>query len=498
LVLDRNSTFRIDSLPEDEYDAVHATLITQDALDTGGPQPARGAATRRTDPFGGIDRLRVWNKAHPDQPWKKPLSAPFTKDSWTAWRNEPGFKQATAGGVTLVDSEEAVPIKTEVANGKEPGDLVRIPAKGNVPSTLGVVVADGFAEPAHRPGVKGAVLEADPAEKRAWRAAVVDAGPGPGEDTDLPGVKALTSEYKQVSSERKRGALKAQVARNLADQFSTETAFNVVDSAFRYVPYANAGNHGAHVRDPAAHLTANDRWVVKVPDWEDEYPTTFFLLLSPRQAYTREPGATLYAGNDPAFHALVRQSVASRLIDNWAQTSNDDDPVALALQRAIQDEFGIEEGEGATWEMDKRLAKEVGDEYRKRGAEYRAFVRAQYEATQKFLAERGITKLAVYRGFDWLDSALIPEWAQDAQQGDIVNIPLRPASSWTFSEPTARSFAVPEADYFGTAVRAGEGNVVSAWVPASRVLSTPFTGWGCIPEYEMVILGGPTRAKVVL
>jgi hypothetical protein len=63
-----------------------------------------------------------------------------------------------------------------------------------------------------------------------------------------------------------------------------------------------------------------------------------------------------------------------------------------------------------------------------------------------------------------------------------VNFQLNPLSSWTSNPTIATTFAIP----------VGRNTAVTlfAEIPASRIVATPFTGLGCLPEYEWVVASG--------
>jgi len=65
-----------------------------------------------------------------------------------------------------------------------------------------------------------------------------------------------------------------------------------------------------------------------------------------------------------------------------------------------------------------------------------------------------------------------------------------PLCSWT---------AVPQvADNFARIGAEGRyGAVLTMTVPASRILATATTGMGCLPEAEVLVLGGEDEASVI-
>lgn len=114
-------------------------------------------------------------------------------------------------------------------------------------------------------------------------------------------------------------------------------------------------------------------------------------------------------------------------------------------------------------------------------------VRAEYAATQQFLKDNGITEITVYRGAR--GARMSEVWADKPLDFDTT-ITMQPATSWTISKRVAETFA---ANASGDRTMA---HVLTATIPASRILSLPITGRGVLREGEVVLLGGPLRAHV--
>jgi hypothetical protein len=125
------------------------------------------------------------------------------------------------------------------------------------------------------------------------------------------------------------------------------------------------------------------------------------------------------------------------------------------LQNSIQKEFELKDA------PTKHLGKMP-----KSAESARAFVRAQYEATQETLRKQGVDEVVVYRGQPKIDGS---------------DVSLQPGSSWTLS----RSLAGNIASYS----HGENGRILMAKVPASRVLAMPTTG-GALQQAEVVLLGG--------
>jgi hypothetical protein len=98
------------------------------------------------------------------------------------------------------------------------------------------------------------------------------------------------------------------------------------------------------------------------------------------------------------------------------------------------------------------------------------FLRAMYYATQRELKAAGVTHVELYRGI---------QAGSDGRSRFLLGARLSyratPLESWSLSLGTARAY----------------GDVVlRTVVPVERVLSTCWTGFGSLPGYEFVVLGG--------
>jgi hypothetical protein len=228
----------------------------------------------------------------------------------------------------------------------------------------------------------------------------------------------------------------------------------------------------------------------------------------------------------------VKEELVQHLIDTWASTSNDHNPASLMIQQVVSKTFGLTD----TLEMADMNSVVDGD-YEDRKAEDKlkanpalervltAFVKAQYANTQAYLANKGITEVALQRG---MDSEPIREALRDfrmahfermIENGEIelkdsfegenrnddiagnidddefeetvpvgflnARIKMRPLSSFTTKPFIADSFAMDVDD----------GVVFTMTVPAKQIFSMPFTGVGCLREREMVVLGGKQKAQ---
>jgi hypothetical protein len=176
------------------------------------------------------------------------------------------------------------------------------------------------------------------------------------------------------------------------------------------------------------------------------------------------------------FMNLLREEIASNLIHVWAETSNGDHPMSHAIQEIASDILGVDSpaewDEGKTQDEKDTLFNSILDIRENYGEALKAFVKAQYRITQEWFEERGIKELVVYRG-------VTNPIGEDKKSGTVR---LRPLSSWSQRLDTALKFTG------GTPNR--NGTVFKSVVDVKDIFSTPFTGFGCLEEEEIVVLGG--------
>jgi hypothetical protein len=212
--------------------------------------------------------------------------------------------------------------------------------------------------------------------------------------------------------------------------------------------------------------------------------------------------ATEAAGTDPiTFKENVYDGI-DQIIGQWAQSSNDHLPLSLAVQQVTERVFGLRGSAPAsvvsdTNEQQEEDAKVLSDPKSASGKFIEAVVRQQYVNTQAYFAAKGIKEVTLYRGKDDENlAASLDELNADRvfdADGKLSplqwlareKVTLRPLSSFTADKQTATDFA-----------GATKGVVLVVKIPVTQVFSTPFTGIGCLPEKEFVVLGKPTTARV--
>jgi predicted ABC-type ATPase len=167
-------------------------------------------------------------------------------------------------------------------------------------------------------------------------------------------------------------------------------------------------------------------------------------------------------------------SKASDFIHTWASTSADTHPKALAIQTLAAEMFGIPEAEHL---KDARNANRSDINYviDSEKETIRTLLRAQYDWTQAELAKAGITEATVYRG--------MKDVPRSTATGIDDRVNLQPLSSFSVEYKTARDFAFGGGDPRNQAV-------TMMRVPAKQIFSTAKTGFGCLNEGEVVVLGG--------
>jgi hypothetical protein len=173
----------------------------------------------------------------------------------------------------------------------------------------------------------------------------------------------------------------------------------------------------------------------------------------------------------PTDDLSMEKKYVQRELNNWAETSGDHSLPAITMQVAAQQEFGLKNA--PTDHMNPEIMKDVEVKQIDR-----AYLRSEYEATQKFFAERGITHVSLFRG---QEGPPPPDGRQ--------TVTMQPESSWTTNVTEAHGFAT-RGEYSDQG-----GYILTARVPVERILSTPLTGRGCLSEEEVILLGGPIKVQ---
>lgn len=178
--------------------------------------------------------------------------------------------------------------------------------------------------------------------------------------------------------------------------------------------------------------------------------------------------------------ANIDYAEASDSVHSWAISSNDSNINSLNMQRIAGEVFGANFTEWQKKNYNGMLALNKhdygGPNTILSDDETKTFLKTMYRQTQTELKTNGIKEVVVYRGFSFEgDVGEAANW----QIGDKVKIGMNAMSSWSSDKQTALNF--------------GYGNhvIFEMKVPASRVMATPHTGFGCYAEHEFVLLGDP-------
>lgn len=173
------------------------------------------------------------------------------------------------------------------------------------------------------------------------------------------------------------------------------------------------------------------------------------------------------------------------LVHTWSESSADHHSVAIAMQLAAQEEFA--DSQGTMAHITGEGVKEGEARFEQNRVLYKAFHRAQYNTTQKWLKDNNITHLTLYRGAA-LPSKDVEATKKGSKVAGMAEVTTQPVSSFSADMSVARKFA-----HFTT--KEDQTATVSVIrVPADRVLSTNMTGYGCLTEGEVTVLGGTDTA----
>lgn len=208
--------------------------------------------------------------------------------------------------------------------------------------------------------------------------------------------------------------------------------------------------------------------------------TTVYYAISDRAGVDLLSEATAKARSELKANLVASLSTESgvdpaevkRVIDTWASSSNDNNPMSLATQITAAQEFNSPLSE---WQKDKINLVSNGGlrpiEYDKDTA---MVLRASYEKTQEAFQSAGFSPddtVTVYRGIYNLEVD-----GEVDYKGNAVE-------SWSISPKVAYEFG------------AG-GTVLAANVKVSDIVSSCISGMGCLTEAEVIVKGTSRGIKV--
>lgn len=193
---------------------------------------------------------------------------------------------------------------------------------------------------------------------------------------------------------------------------------------------------------------------------------------------------------------------SNTFVKQWSHTSGDNDMRSLAIQKDAAEEFDEPLSEFTKSRIDALEATrttEPGeydfslDEGEGLSALYpsdvqRNTLRQMHTITQEWLdyvvpgfdMNEGVT---LYRGVKFSGDVR-------GKKGDLVDFKGNTLESWSLSPAVA--------DRFARTARGGQrGYVFKAVVPAKKIICTALTGFGCLTEGEVVVLGSRGMAEIV-
>jgi hypothetical protein len=178
--------------------------------------------------------------------------------------------------------------------------------------------------------------------------------------------------------------------------------------------------------------------------------------------------------------AKALPEATSRVIATWAATANDDHPVSLAIQLRAESLFGLKDA--AHWAPRNDSAADwINEVDRMLGPFLDVFLADMYVSTQAAFRRAGVREVTAYRGWHWPGDSSPPDWARSP---DDREVPHRPLASYSTRLSVAERFA------------GRPGALTQARIPAERILAVPRTGFGCLAEAELVVLGGSLEVAV--
>jgi hypothetical protein len=187
--------------------------------------------------------------------------------------------------------------------------------------------------------------------------------------------------------------------------------------------------------------------------------------------------------NTPAGRESLATDAMRDIISEWASSSGDSNTLSVGMQLAAKEEFGLEKSytKFETHTMKGAHDKYLSDPDIKAGM--KAFLRTQYNHTQEFLKDAGITHLPIIRGMSFADNSPVDHI--EFNTPTKAKMQLQPLSSFSSSATTA--------EYFTGTVTGGKGKIrvlTAAMIPVERIMGCVQTGFGCMSEKEFIVLGG--------
>ena len=213
----------------------------------------------------------------------------------------------------------------------------------------------------------------------------------------------------------------------------------------------------------------------------------------------------------PEGQKVIKQRLMSDVIRSWAASSNKVflstlvqevaaeefgiESDAVSLGKILPDEFGNTPGIfGVLKDMDEAGEKLIIPDNQKKAI--RSILQAMREATQEYFKEKGITHVTLYRGMQIKPESLPSEVRAGKASRQVLQ--MRPLSSWATSPDMAQRFGGGDGYSAATGFEPRAGVIASTVVPVEDILAIPLTGFGCLDENEVVLIGKQREGVVHL
>ncbi|MEV7011658.1 hypothetical protein [Streptosporangium sp. NPDC051022] len=293
---------------------------------------------------------------------------------------------------------------------------------------------------------------------------------------------------------RNRALAKRAVAEDLTKRTAYVDDQYVLDAPVRETLARLRSGESVMVRYPTEYVAQHQQ--PESPELPDDIADWNYAELTPsafERARTQMDVSDWEVIDAETYRSFHRTRAVSQLVNAWATSSTS--PNSLAVQLTVRDMFDLADANNLSGVKSEWLEKATRIRA-ERGPFLEAFARAQYDATQEWLARAGVTHVYLLRGMYWdLEAYTPPEWADPARgPGPYeAEVSLHPLSSFTLNPFTAQEFVGDEGD----SDWAGDhGVVLDGTVPVSRVFALPRTGIGCLNEWEAVVLGRTDQWRV--
>lgn len=234
--------------------------------------------------------------------------------------------------------------------------------------------------------------------------------------------------------------------------------------------------HVAMVKGLSAQLKGNRAWSKLV---KDSHMTGYAVPAMPEFGIK-------------GYRFTPSDQMVANLVSEWG------DDVSAAMHLAARAEFGFTGDHlvgGGRSASDPQVNAYAHETMRQYGGAMRAFLRANYNATQDWFKAHNISEVTLYRGRKWGGEGTRekkpPAGITFNMKAEQHPVELSPISSFATNPETARMFTHTwgPSDY---------RSLVMTRVPVADILSMPLTGLGRMDEHEMLVLGGKTRPSATV